>query len=65
VLRPWWDPGDGYEYEGGAPAPIPSVNPPETPSEPPPPVGSVGNDGVYIPGGECDPREQACEWSVR
>ena len=61
VFLPWWSSDDGSEYEYTAPV----LNPPEPPSEPPPPIGSGGSNGVYIPGGECDSREQACEWSVR
>jgi len=57
LFRPWWVEGPDTGYQNNVPAPIPP--------EPPPPIGSSGKGGVYIPGGECDPREQACEWSVR
>ena len=63
LFRPWWVEGPSTGYPNNAPAP--PINPPAPPVEPPPPTGSSGTDGIYIPGGECDPREQACEWSVR
>ena len=61
VFRPWWIAGPDPEYQYDPPV----IVPPEIPVEPPPPIGSIDEGGVFIPGGECDARKQACEWSVR
>ena len=53
VLRPWWDPGDGVQGVS------PVASPTAIPLEP------ANNGTTNIPSVECDPRVEACEWSIR